>query len=96
MQFELTGVLFERFAQSGTEKYPKKEFIVEVAEQGQNGTTYSQFIRLQCSGKLLNVIDNYQVGQRIKCQFNLKGNKWEKDGKRNYINSLDVWRIEKI
>jgi hypothetical protein len=28
--------------------------------------------------------------------FNIKGSKWEKDGKVNYITNLDAWRIEQI
>ena len=32
----------------------------------------------------------------IKVKFNLRGRKWEKDGKTNYFNSLDAWFIEKL
>ena len=28
--------------------------------------------------------------------FNIKGSKWEKDGKVNYITNLDAWRIEQV
>ncbi|MCX6261318.1 MAG: hypothetical protein NTY95_10885, partial [Bacteroidia bacterium] len=28
--------------------------------------------------------------------FNLKGNKWERDGKINYFTNLDAWKIEKV
>jgi hypothetical protein len=30
----------------------------------------------------------------VKVSFNIKGNRWEKDGKVNYITNLDAWRIE--
>ena len=28
--------------------------------------------------------------------FNLKGNKWERDGKVNYFTNLDAWKIERV
>ena len=28
--------------------------------------------------------------------FNLRGNKWEKEGKVNYFTNLDVWKIEGV
>ena len=30
----------------------------------------------------------------MKVSFNIKGNKWERDGKVNYITNLDAWRME--
>jgi hypothetical protein len=36
------------------------------------------------------------IGDEIKIYFNIKGSKWEKDGKVNYITNLDAWRIEQI
>ena len=32
----------------------------------------------------------------IKVSFNIKGNKWEKDGKISYFNNLDAWKFEKL
>jgi hypothetical protein len=32
----------------------------------------------------------------IKVHFNIRGNKWEKDGKVSYFTNLDAWRIEKV
>ena len=28
--------------------------------------------------------------------FNIRGRKWEKDGKVNYFSNLEAWRIEKV
>ncbi len=35
-----------------------------------------------------------KVGEEVKVHFNLKGTKWVKDGRENYITNLDAWRIE--
>jgi hypothetical protein len=29
----------------------------------------------------------------IEINFNVKGNRWEKDGKTQYITNLDAWKI---
>ncbi len=36
------------------------------------------------------------IGDEIKVYFNLRGNKYEKDGKVSYFTNLDAWRIEQI
>ena len=36
------------------------------------------------------------VGDEIKVYFNIKGTKWEKEGKTSYFTNLDAWRIEQI
>ena len=38
---------------------------------------------------------NHILNEEVKIWFNLKGNKWERDGKINYFTNLDAWKIEK-
>jgi len=33
-------------------------------------------------------------GEEVKVLFNIKGTKWVKEGRENYITNLDAWRIE--
>jgi hypothetical protein len=35
------------------------------------------------------------MNEEVKIWFNLKGNKWERDGKVNYFTNLDAWKIER-
>ena len=32
----------------------------------------------------------------MKVLFNIKGTKWVKDGRENYITNLDAWRMEAV
>ena len=32
----------------------------------------------------------------MKVLFNIKGTKWVKDGRENYITNLDAWRMETV
>ena len=40
--------------------------------------------------------DRFSIGDEVKVQFNIKGTRWEKDGKTNYITNLDAWRMESL
>ena len=40
--------------------------------------------------------DKFNIGDDVKVSFNIKGSKWNKDGKDNYITNLDAWRMEQI
>ena len=38
--------------------------------------------------------DRFNIGDEVKVMFNIKGTKWMKEGKENYITNLDAWRME--
>jgi hypothetical protein len=40
--------------------------------------------------------DRFNLGDEVKVSFNIKGTKWVKDGKENYITNLDAWRLEQV
>jgi hypothetical protein len=40
--------------------------------------------------------DRFSIGDEVKVLFNIKGSKWTKDGKDNYITNLDAWRMETV
>jgi hypothetical protein len=40
--------------------------------------------------------DRFNIGDTVKVLFNIKGSKWNKDGKDNYITNLDAWRMEAV
>ena len=72
-----------------TEKFKKREFVL-IDDSSQ----YPQFINFQLAQDKCNLIDGYQVGQRIEVNFNLRGREWtDKNGAVKYFNTLDVWRI---
>lgn len=79
--------------QQVTERFKKQEFILDISET-KDGTTYENYAKLQVSQAKCDVLSQFNVGDTVVVSFNVRGNRWEKDGKTNYINSLDVWRIE--
>ncbi len=96
MSYELTGKLIAKYdIVQRTETFKTREFVVEKNEEI-NGRTITNFAKFQCVQDKTAIVDRVNVGDEIKVYFNIKGTRWEKDGKVNYITNLDAWRLEQI
>ena len=94
MSLEVTGKLAVKYdTQQVKESFRKREFVIELSEEI-NGNVYTNFAKMQLVQNKCDILDRFNEGDTIKVSFNLKGNKWERDGKVNYITNLDAWRIE--
>ena len=96
MSFEITGKLVAKYdTVQRTETFKTREFVIEKTEDI-NGRTISNYIKFQCVQERTTMPDRFNTGDEIKVSFNIKGSKWTKDGKENYITNLDAWRMEHI
>jgi hypothetical protein len=96
MSYELTGKLITKFdTVQRTETFKTREFVVEKTDEI-NGKTIVNFIKFQCVQDKTAILDRVNTGDDIKVYFNIKGSKWEKEGRVNYITNLDAWRIEQL
>jgi hypothetical protein len=96
MGYELTGKLITKYdIVQRTESFKTREFVVEKTEDI-NGRSIVNYIKFQCVQDRTAIVDKVNTGDEIKVYFNIKGSKWEKDGKTNYITNLDAWRIEQM
>lgn len=94
MSFEITGKLAVKYdTQQIKDSFKKREFVMEIAEEI-NGNVYTNFAKMQLVQNKCELLDRFNEGDAIKVSFNIKGNRWERDGKVNYITNLDAWRIE--
>jgi hypothetical protein len=94
MSLEVTGKLHVKYpAQQVSERFKKREFVLELAEEI-NGNVYTNYAKMQLVQNKCDILDRFNEGDAVKVSFNIKGNKWEKDGKVNFITNLDAWRIE--
>jgi hypothetical protein len=94
MSYELTGKLVAKFdAVQKTGTFKVREFVVEKTDDI-GGRIISNFIKFQSSQEKTTLIDQYNEGSELKVFFNIRGNKWEKEGKVGYITNLDAWKIE--
>lgn len=96
MGYELTGKLIVKFdTAQRTETFKVREFVVEKTEEI-NGKAISNYIKFQCVQDRTNIIDRVNTGDEIKVYFNIKGTKWDKDGRIAFFTNLDAWRVEQI
>jgi hypothetical protein len=94
MSLEVTGKLAVKYdTQQVNERFKKREFVLEISEEI-NGNVYTNYAKMQLVQNKCEILDRFNEGDSVKVSFNLKGNKWEKDGKVNYITNLDAWRVE--
>lgn len=94
MSLEVTGKLIHKGdTQQVSEKFKKREFVIELIEEI-NGNLYTNFGKFQLVQTKCEILDRFNIGNDVTVKFNIKGNKWERDGKVNYITNLDAWRIE--
>ncbi len=96
MSFELSGRVIDvgPIQQKG-ESFKKREFVLEVTDAGNSGREFIDYVKFQCIQDRADIIDESFLNENVKVSFNIKGNKWEKDGKVSYFTNLDAWRIEK-
>lgn len=95
MSFEITGkLIMANDTQQVSDRFKKREFVLEINEEV-NGNVYTNYAKMQLVQNKCEILDNFNVGEDLKVSFNIKGNKWERDGNVNYITNLDAWRIER-
>ena len=94
MSLEITGKLLAKYdAQQVTDKFKKREFVLELSEEI-NGNLYTNFAKMQLVQTKCDIIDRYNEGDVVKVSFNIKGTRYEKEGKVSYFSNLDAWRVE--
>ena len=95
MSFEISGRIIEIHpTQQVTDKFKKREFILEVKDTGNNGFEFIEYIKFQAVQDKCSLLDGLNVNDQVKVSFNLRGRKWEKDGQTSYFTNLDAWKIE--
>jgi hypothetical protein len=95
MAFEISGKIIDISpVNQVSDKFRKREFVIEKKESG-GGAVFIDYIKFQLIQDKCDLINESYLNEEVKIFFNLKGNKWERDGKINYFTNLDAWKIEK-
>ena len=75
----------------GSNGFRKRELVVTTEEQ------YPQHILIEFVQDKSDLLNNYQVGQQVKVNINLRGREWTNpQGEVKYFNSIQGWRIEAL
>jgi len=96
MSFELSGKLIEKLdTQQVTSTFRKREFVLEKKESA-SGREFIEYIKFQLNQDRCELLDNCKLNEELNVSFNIKGRKWEKDGKVSYFLNLEAWKIDKV
>lgn len=90
---EVTGQLKIKFdTQKVSEKFQKREFVLST----DLSTPYPQHVSFQVTQDKCSMLDQFNPGDELKVQFNLRGREWNGPQGVKYFNTLEAWRIEKV
>ncbi len=96
MSYELNGKLVEKFdTQQVTATFRKREFVIEKKENAA-GREFIELIKFQLNQDRCDLMNDFQINDELNVSFNIKGRKWEKDGKVSYFLNLEAWKIDKV
>lgn len=94
MSFEITGrLILKSDIQQKTESFKTREFVIEKQDEIA-GRIISNYVKFQCTQERVALPDKFNIGDEVKVYFNIRGTKWQKDGKESYFTNLDAWRME--
>lgn len=97
MSFEISGRLAEKYeTQKVSDRFQKREFVVELKSSGSSGYEFVDFIKFQSTQDKCQLLDQFNIDDSVKVSFNLRGRKWERDGQVSYFTNLEAWRIESL
>ena len=75
----------------GTSGFKKRDVVLTTLEQ------YPQHILVQFVQDKCELLNNYQVGEAVKIDINLRGREWTNpQGETVYFNTIQGWRIAKV
>jgi len=96
MSFEITGRVVDVMpVNQVSDKFKKREFVIEKKDTG-GSAVFIDYIKFQLVQDKCDLINESFLNEEVKISFNLRGNRWERDGRVNYFTNLDAWKIERV
>ena len=91
---EVTGQLkLKGQVQKVSEKFQKRDFVLST----DLSTPYPQHVSFQITQDKCSLIDQFNEGEELRVQFNLRGREWQSpQGETKFFNTLEAWKIEKV
>jgi len=90
---EVIGTLKAKFdTQKVSDRFQKREFVLTT----EANTPYPQHVSFQVTQDKCTILDQFNDGEEIKVQFNLRGREWNGPQGIKYFNTLEAWRIERV
>ena len=90
---EVTGKIkmIDQTKEVGSAGFKKRDVVVTTDEQ------YPQHILVQFVQDKCDLLNNFQAGDAVKIDINLRGREWTNpQGETVYFNTIQGWRIGKV
>ena len=90
---EVTGriKMIDQTKEVGSAGFKKRDVVVTTDEQ------YPQHILVQFVQDKCDLLNNFQVGDAVKIDINLRGREWTNpQGEVKYFNTLDAWKVQVV
>ena len=95
MEFQITGRVTEVYQIIRVnERFRKREFVIEHKD-ATGAQAYVDFIKFQLTQDKCEIIDESWLREEVTVTFNIRGNKWEKNGMVNYITNLNALSVSR-
>jgi len=90
---EVIGTIKAKFdTQKVSDRFQKREFVLTT----EANTPYPQYVSFQVTQDKCSLLDQFNEGEEVRIQFNLRGREWNGPQGVKYFNTLEAWRIEKL
>jgi hypothetical protein len=87
MAYKATGKLHKIFdTEQKTASFQAREFVIEVSDG-----KFPQMVKFQLTQDKCDIVDDYNVGEQIVVDFDLRGREWND----KYFTNLNAWRISR-
>ena len=93
MEYQITGRVAEVYPVNRiSERFRKREFVIEHKDSSSK-QVYVDYIKFQLTQDRCEIIDESWLRQEVTVTFNIRGNRWEKNGVANYITNLNALSV---
>lgn len=75
-----------------SDRFQKRDFVLTT----EANTPYPQYVSFQITQDKCALLDQYNEGDELRVQFNLRGREWNGPQGIKYFNTLEAWRLEKM
>ena len=95
---EIQGTIIERTeVQHKTQTFSLQEFFLDCSTYNQQtGERWENVLKFQVTNDKMNLLAQFQNGQRVRVRFNIQGSFFEHEGQRKHAQRLTVFGIEAI
>ena len=87
----IAGTLVQKFDdQVINDRFKKREFVIQTEGD------YPQEIILEFQNDKCELLDSFNVGDKVECKINIRGRKWEGPNGTRYFVTLQSWAINRV